>query len=58
MSDMTKDTFVGAFLREFAKQIPDVDLRNAVDCADAAFEDGGDPVDAAKAEADEWKRAT
>lgn len=49
-----------AYLREFADRVPGVDLRSALDCADAAYADdpAAEPVEAAQAEADEWRRAS
>lgn len=53
------DAYTGAFLREFAKHLGGLDLTNALDCCDA-FMDAADrdPVEDARSEADEWRRAS
>lgn len=56
---MTDDEYTGAFLREFAKHLPGLDLENALGCCDA-FMDAADrdPELDAQSEADEWRRAS
>lgn len=56
---MSDNEYTGAFIREFARHIPDLDLRNALDCCDAFMsDDDRDPVRDAQSEADEWRRAS
>lgn len=53
------NAYVGAYVREFVKHVPGVDLRSAIDCAEAHYDMScGDPIEDAQNEADESRRAS
>lgn len=56
---MVDHAYMGAFLREFAKLVPGVDLRSAFDAGEGFLaDDDRNPIEDARSEADEWRAAS